>query len=74
MTSVTSSPDALIVTPDDFVTCVYSSARKVYLKDKGDGKEITFEVFPGRKTRGFDGWFETYIQKFLKLLCFEFSK
>ena len=22
-TSVTSSPDALIVTPDDFVTCVY---------------------------------------------------
>ena len=44
------------------------------MKDKADGKEITFEVFPGRKTRGFDGWFETYTQEFLKLLCFDFSK
>ena len=43
------------------------------MKDKADGKEITFEVFPGRKTRGFDGLFETYTQEFLKLLYFKFS-
>ena len=75
VTPTSSFPHALIVTPDERIKCVFKKSDtsvKTKLVDSKTKLDIVFEVFPKRKFKKLNSWFEGHAQDFLKTMCFEF--
>ena len=63
------------MTPDERIKCVFIKtvkSVKTKIVDSKTKKEIVFDVFPKRKFKKFDSWYEGHAQDFLKTMCFEF--